>query len=78
MQAMQWPDTLIYLSTTPIKKIKKRSLHKKLKKAFLLGEFINSQENIFFVNSEIIQKTKFLIIYSKIFSKVIEEIKFSL
>ena len=72
------PDVLVYLSKLPLKSLKNTKLHKKLNAAVLLGELVGDATQMFTVDANLIKKFKFLIFYSKPFSKVTKEIRFNL
>ncbi len=72
------PDVLVYLSKTPLKNLKSSDVHKKLSASILLGGLIGNEEQRFTVDVNITKKFRLLTFYSKPFSKVVEEIRFSL
>ena len=72
------PDVLVYLSKFSLKSLKSSKLHKKLNVAVLLGELVGDTTQMLTIDRNIVKKFKFLVLYSKPFSKVIKEMRFNL
>ena len=59
-------------------KVGLKILQKKLSVTVLLGKLVGDTTQMFTIDANIVKKFKFLVLYSKPFSKVIKEMRFNL